>query len=244
MLKLTSIGSVLGPLTVHKEHSHPQWELIYYLNGSGSIVIDGDTFDFDSESVFIIPPNVVHKESSVGGFTNIYARFSSDSLPMMVFNSNDTQSRDIYTLLMMLQREYLLNNPTHEAVRTALIGSAIEYVSALSEHRVANPFVERMREAVLLHFAEPGFSTRSIYLAVDINPDYARRLFVKEMGHSPGHFLRQTRINHAKELLKRSDKKATVYDVAVQCGFVDQYLFSKVFKKMTGLSPTEWKHQH
>lgn len=82
-------------------------------------------------------------------------------------------------------------------------------------------------------------SLQAISQYVHLSKNYFANLFKKEMGESFLEYLTRIRIENAKELLKR-DLKAT--DVGERVGIHDPKYFSKVFKKITGLSPSEYRH--
>ena len=54
-------------------------------------------------------------------------------------------------------------------------------------------------------------------------------------------FVQKTRIDEAKRLL--IETKRTVYDIAGDCGFTDIKFFYKTFKKITGMTPSEFKKE-
>ena len=56
---------------------------------------------------------------------------------------------------------------------------------------------------------------------------------------APQQYHMQLRINRAKELLEDRDNR--VNEVAVRVGFGDQFYFSRMFRKYTGLSPSQWR---
>lgn len=66
-----------------------------------------------------------------------------------------------------------------------------------------------------------------------------RRLFKNSYGKSPLEYLNSMRINKAKQLIKTS--LYTFSEICSLTGFNDLYYFSRVFKKVTGLTPTEYK---
>ncbi|WP_411830663.1 helix-turn-helix domain-containing protein [Paenibacillus macquariensis] len=67
-----------------------------------------------------------------------------------------------------------------------------------------------------------------------------RREFKKHKGSAPIEYLTQLRIEKAKLLIKdTSDLKFK--DLSAMVGYNNQYYFSKVFKLITGLTPTEFK---
>lgn len=73
----------------------------------------------------------------------------------------------------------------------------------------------------------------------NLSPYYFCRKFKRQTGKSPINFLMHLRIEKAKWLLKK-DLKIT--DVAMDVGFNDLARFSKQFKKITGLTPSEYKN--
>ncbi|MDP4181082.1 MAG: AraC family transcriptional regulator, partial [Bacillota bacterium] len=68
---------------------------------------------------------------------------------------------------------------------------------------------------------------------------YLSRMFKKELGKSFIDFLTEIRVEKSKELLK--DGKYKTYEVAQLVGFSDSQYFSKTFKKITGMTPTEFR---
>jgi AraC-like DNA-binding protein len=67
------------------------------------------------------------------------------------------------------------------------------------------------------------------------------RMFKAALGTSPIDWLRRERINQAKRRLAESDD--AVKEVALQVGYTDQFFFSKDFKKMTSLTPTNYRRR-
>jgi AraC-like DNA-binding protein len=67
------------------------------------------------------------------------------------------------------------------------------------------------------------------------------RQFKAAIGTSPIDWLRRERINQAKRRLIESDDP--VKEIARQVGYHDQFFFSKDFKKMTKLTPTQFREQ-
>ena len=65
-----------------------------------------------------------------------------------------------------------------------------------------------------------------------MTPEYLGNLFAKETGITFSNYLRQVRMEKAKELLTGTDMK--IYEVACAVGYPDQKYFSKVFKEYGG----------
>ena len=60
-------------------------------------------------------------------------------------------------------------------------------------------------------------------------------------GLSPSEFIRQIRLRHAEQLLRKS--QLTVAEVAYKVGFNNPRYFSKYFKDMYGMIPSEYKNK-
>ena len=91
------------------------------------------------------------------------------------------------------------------------------------------------------HYAE-NISLQMVADHVGLSLSYLSNLFKKELRISFVDYLNRYRIERAKELLIGSQMKS--YDVAVQVGFSPEYTyFSKVFKKVTGLNPNDYRKQ-
>jgi two-component system response regulator YesN len=74
-----------------------------------------------------------------------------------------------------------------------------------------------------------------------VNKSYLSAIFKQEMGRSFTERLTLLRIREAKKLLK--DTALNLTNIAYQCGFSDQSYFSKVFRKVEGLTPKEYRKQ-
>jgi two-component system response regulator YesN len=83
-------------------------------------------------------------------------------------------------------------------------------------------------------------SLESISKRYFINPSYFSQVFKAKMGESFTSYLISVRIKKAKELL--SLDKFKVYQVAEMVGYDSEKHFCQIFKKYTGLSPTDYKH--
>lgn len=75
-----------------------------------------------------------------------------------------------------------------------------------------------------------------------ISQSQLTRLFKRKCDLSYNEFLTDLRIRKAKELLE-TDEDVYVGEVAALVGFHDQYYFSKVFKKITGETPRDFRNR-
>ncbi len=96
-------------------------------------------------------------------------------------------------------------------------------------------------EYILMHFKETDCLERAAALT-GLSRRRFNELFKKHYNASPAAYVTYLKIKSAKELLRY--EKASVSRAAELSGFSDMYYFSKVFKKETGLTPTEYKKTH
>ncbi len=75
-----------------------------------------------------------------------------------------------------------------------------------------------------------------------VDRSYLYKLFKNTLDMSPQEFLTEVRLSRAKELL--SATKLSVEQVALSCGYRDTLVFSKAFKRSTGMAPKEYRREH
>lgn len=76
---------------------------------------------------------------------------------------------------------------------------------------------------------------------VYLNPFYFSRIFKEETGQTFVEYVTKVRINRAKELLVGTD--LSIASIASQTGFQDASYFSRVFQKVEGTSPTDFRNR-
>ncbi len=90
------------------------------------------------------------------------------------------------------------------------------------------------------HIGTP-FLVKDIATHLRCHPDFLSRKFKQHMGIDLGNYIRKARIDRAKELLQHPGTR--ISEAAERSGFVDPVNFSKVFRRTTGQTPSEFKQQ-
>ena len=88
------------------------------------------------------------------------------------------------------------------------------------------------------HYAEK-MSLDSVAASFFIDKYYLTRLFKERYGVTITTYLQQVRITHAKRMLRFTDKR--VEETGLECGIGELNYFSRVFKKLEGVSPSEYR---
>ena len=89
------------------------------------------------------------------------------------------------------------------------------------------------------HFRE-GVTLRQVAADCHVNTSYLGQIFRRETGSAFTDYVNGLRIREAVKLL--SNPMLKVYEVAEQVGFTDYHYFLKIFKKVTGKSPTDLRN--
>ncbi len=111
-------------------------------------------------------------------------------------------------------------------------------IAALNSSRTGNDLVD-----IAVNFIQKKYSD-DIFLAdaakeAGITPAYLSTLFKQTLGRNFVDYLSEVRIEKACAMLRESRLKT--YEIAYRVGFRDEKYFTKVFKKLTGCSPSEFK---
>ncbi|MBQ9131497.1 MAG: helix-turn-helix transcriptional regulator [Clostridia bacterium] len=88
------------------------------------------------------------------------------------------------------------------------------------------------------HLADPNLTNSILAAEAKISEVYFRRLFAEAYGVTPRQYILDLRIREACRLL--AGNNVTVTSVAEACGFSCVYHFSRAFRNVTGLTPTEY----
>jgi two-component system response regulator YesN len=98
--------------------------------------------------------------------------------------------------------------------------------------------VERSLGFIHEHYAR-DFDIDELASQVAVSPSYLFRMFKKKMQVTPMHYRNTVRVDKAKLLL--ADQRLTVDDVAERVGFDDPKYFARVFRDLTGTTPSAYR---
>ncbi|MDD7795849.1 AraC family transcriptional regulator [Clostridium sp. 'White wine YQ'] len=103
------------------------------------------------------------------------------------------------------------------------------YSTALKVNNIISYLNENIKRKVTLN---------ELSELVKLSPTYLSRSFKEITGYSIIEFFNKMKIDKAKELIIDGDKK--VKEVAEVLGFKDEFYFSRIFKRIEGISPSEF----
>jgi len=117
------------------------------------------------------------------------------------------------------------------------ISSALERKRQLSGE--AQRLVRKAMAYIHEHYSEK-ISRKEIAQYVNISDDHLTFCFRQELGATPIDYLQRYRIHQAKMLLR--DKDLSITEVAMRVGFSDSGYFSRIFRRISGLSPENYRY--
>ena len=119
------------------------------------------------------------------------------------------------------------------------IGGEMQFWQAENLHE--NALITKATEMIRHYYCE-GITQEEIAGKLGVTQEYLSTSFHKNMGISFSHYLRDLRIQKAKEMLIGTNLRQR--DIARRIGYTDSKYFSKVFKECTGMLPTDYRRKN
>jgi AraC family transcriptional regulator len=155
----------------------------------------------------------------------------------------------IRRLMEALRAEIAAGSPTGtlfgESIAVALSAHVAQRYSSLTtkieQHRggLSRSRLNRVFEYINTNLSDKLELSMLADLA-GLNLYHFARAFKQSTGESPHQYVLRRRIEEAKEFLRNPE--ASVFEASARTGFVDQSHFSKVFRRMVGIAPSEYRN--
>lgn len=101
-----------------------------------------------------------------------------------------------------------------------------------------NPSVEKAKQYIAYHYAT-NISLEKLAKETHLSPVYVSFLFKQVESMTISDYVTHVRVEKAKQLLKSTSYH--ISEIANQVGYQDERYFSRIFKKKTGFTPSEYK---
>ena len=144
----------------------------------------------------------------------------------------------------LITTEYLMGGEHCDMLLSSLLRSVIATMVRMARRdeitgEDSAPLLVRRIIAYINESYEKPVTNDNIADFFNFNSIYLNRVFKSYTGMSIHSFLIDRRIEAAMEMLR--SQTASIGEVAERCGFGNQYHFAKMFKKRTGMSPTDYR---
>lgn len=145
--------------------------------------------------------------------------------------------------------DYLLKPVSDDVLYEALLNIKTQLDSRLklkSENLLSTSvpsspkeIVERIQSYILTHYKEE-ISLEDLATQFQFSQTYIRKIFKHFTKYTPSQYLMHLRIDEAKRLLLTAPE-LNINTIGKMVGYQDQYYFSRIFKKCTGMYPSEYR---
>lgn len=235
-----------------REEGAEQYILVYCVDGKGTIEVNDKVYHLKKADAFCIPKDRSHRyyADEKEPWSILWVHFKGDSIQFYpldecrVVHVDSRQSENRITvffklLFRVLERNYTLGNFIYIAQILSLILAEIYYREKVEESTTRDRHVTMVIRFMYRNLYR-NLTLEEISREVQLSKSYLNAIFKNQTGRSPVEFFIHMKMQEACKLLKSSN--LYVYEVSSQLGYEDQYYFSRIFKKVVGVSPKDYRN--
>ncbi len=218
-------------------------EFVFNYNNPGEIDLDRLfqlITEVNEEEIKIFFETIYTQFSSMGVLTTEYFHGFSIKLLSNLLNIIRNQHLSEEGIIGDYETIFkkLFNQQSVTDTLTWLQSVSLQVVSEIKNKREQpKPLIQQVVSFVDAHYSQPT-SLKVISNMFNISSAYLGKLFREETGKSFSKYLNTIRIKKAKELLATTPERAN--KIALDVGYSDSNYFYSIFKKYTGMSPSEY----
>lgn len=229
----------------YPSHSHEMWEVLLNMEGTGIAQINGQDYPFREGTIFCIRPGIFHSKRSVEGFVDgsVMIRdfcFKDEKADVLVFQDDE---RRTFFSLFQISFQYPLN-PATDIYAERFLRSVVDAMQNLLRHWRAVPSqskeVRRAMKQMADHVSDAHFDISRVVEASGYSPNHFRKLFREQCGYSPLQYYLRLKVQLAKQQILQNESIMSMQEIARLCGFEDPFYFSRLFRKIEGVSPMQF----
>lgn len=131
-----------------------------------------------------------------------------------------------------------------ERINELFYDMCLDYTERIHEMRKESAISLHVRKCIEYIYENLGsdLSIKALARVVNLNSTYLSRLFKQEVGIALKQFIKEARVDTAKNLLSYSDKTYLV--IATSLGYSSQSKFISAFKNVVGVTPKVYRETH
>ncbi|GHI00634.1 helix-turn-helix domain-containing protein [Neobacillus kokaensis] len=224
----------------------------YIMEGEGYVKVNNETFYPKAGELYLLPSGSVqsygtindntfgkywcHFTAKIGGFH----LFQLMKTPVFIRPDEFGLEEKFQQLITNMHSDRLSSTFRVHAILLEIIAVFIENSQTIHFKMNASPSFDKM-DAILTYIEEHldgNLSVEALAQIANFHPNYFISVFKKFTCSSPIQYINRRKIEKAKELLAVSEQ--TVSSISDSVGMELSY-FSRVFKELTGLSPTSYR---
>lgn len=256
-LYITDIGYYPKARFHYRKRIHGAEEniLIYCVEGSGSVLINKESFDIEPGDFFVVPRNVQHiyGTDESNPWTIYWIHFAGEHADAFVKNIREkfngfkeflpySKKRiELFdTIYYHLQRGYSVENVEFANLCfNHFIGSCIYQENFNLEHTNQNFDIVNQAIDYMTNHIQSALSLPQLAENLNISPSHLSFLFKNKTGYPPIEYMNHLKVQKACQFLMFTPKR--IKEIALEIGMDDPYYFSRFFKRQIGMSPHAYK---
>ena len=218
--------------------------LMFIMKGSCSMTVDGRSYRLHEGDVTYCRRG---SDREVGESTvdaEIYAfdfdLIGADSLPLP-----DVTHLDSLSVFMRDLKEFFyawyLKNDGYELYCAGLLMMILSRLLCPGSEKKPHRHVKKLKEYIIEHLSEP-MTVEELAHVVNLSPVYCGAIFARSEGMTIREFINFARINRARDLL--AVDSMSISEIASITGYSDVFHFCKIFKRVAGTTPSEYRRLH
>ena len=251
-----------GTLQALSPHTSSRAGLQSYLffvvkEGNGTLTYDNCTYKLSKGSCVFIDCNTPYSHTPSNDlWTLSWVHFYGSNMPG-IYQKYMTRgglpcffSKNIEEYELLLDQIYELASST-DYIRDMKICEKVTSLLTLlmedswihspeTKHPTGKRDLQDVKKYIDLHFSEK-IMLDELAEKFYINKFYLTRIFKEQFDMSISRYIMLQRITHAKKQLRFTDR--SIEEIATECGLNDANYFSRVFHKIEGISPGEYRRQ-
>ncbi|PWW34393.1 MULTISPECIES: AraC family transcriptional regulator [Paenibacillus] len=257
-LFITDIGYFPNALYHFRERleGSPSYIFIFCEAGEGWVELNhGERMMIQQGNMMIIPPETAHRYGAMQKnpwsiywfhFKGIHAErlvkmfgLSNASLSLSPSGKARLMEWFVPTYEMLTERTYALTTHVHVAqtTRQMLSGIGLNAVKSAQEKK-RESYLEQAIQYMHVHMSD-SISLTELAKHVGVSKQHLIFLFNSETGVAPIEYFLRLKIQRAGHLLDLTE--LNIKEVSYAVGISDPYYFSRLFKKISGYSPSSYR---
>ncbi len=222
------------------EQRIPYMDLTYCIEGEMRYVYEGEEYTLNSGDAILYPVGSVRTRRA-GELPALYASFNikfAEEFSPAVFGvlRKSVRSDTVQILESIKKAHFSLGDEKNEKCTALFYYLYYQLVETARENE--HPHIKHIKRYIAAHLSE-RITLSEIAAAVHLVPHYCSALFSKHEGMGIVDFILLQRIELAKGLITADTMSLS--EIAEHCGFSDYNYFSRVFKRVTGFTATEYR---
>ena len=219
--------------------------LIIKKKGSSVYTVGGKRLVADAEHIVLLPVGTAYElyADEEGACTVVEIELAPEQesclLSEAYFTANESQ---IAACVKNILHYWSLKGPAYHSKCLSELYSLLTAIAGIQAYAysLAGKYgmIHRSVKYIEANYKKPDLYTPMLAELSGMGETYYRNIFQSVFGVPPTRYIQQYRVEKAKELLLNS--RASVEEIAVAVGFANSSYFCKVFKSLTGLTPSEF----